>query len=336
MFNIKILTLILCNIHKWGNMDLTSIDRAIGNTPLAEITCTFNGELKKIYAKLEWYNLTGSIKDRIAYHILKKSLTAGKYKFGQPIVEVTSGNTGISFSAIGNLLGSEVIILMPEWLSQERKNLIKSYGAKLNLISKQEGGFLKGLELANSFKGAFLPLQFENEYNVEAHYLTTGKEMLETIVANNIKVNNFVAGVGTGGTLIGSAKRLKENLKKIKIVAVEPKSSPTLKTGKKVGVHKIEGISDEFVPKIYQNQMVDKICDVSDEDAVYFARLLNSKLGLGVGISSGANFVACLKQKGNSITVFSDDNKKYLSTYLMSAEGLKTSYNVNLLDLKIY
>lgn len=316
-------------------MELENISKVIGNTPLAQITCQYNGEIKTIYAKLEWYNLTGSIKDRIAFHILKKSLETGQFKKNQPIVEVTSGNTGISFSAIGSLLGSEVTILMPEWLSQERKNLIKSFGAKLHLITKQQGGFLKGLELAKEYKGAFLPLQFENDYNTRAHYLSTGQEMVEKIMQQNLQVDNFVAGVGTGGTLIGCGKRLKQDLKKIKIIAVEPKSSPTLRTGKKVGVHKIEGISDEFVPKIYQKQLVNKICDVSDEEAVYFARLLSKELGLGVGISSGANFAACLKQKGNSITVFSDDNKKYLSTYLMSAEGLKVDADVKLLDLKI-
>ena len=291
-------------------MDIENLKGLIGNTPLAEIVVFYKGQIKKIYAKLEWYNMSGSIKDRIAYHILKKSLVNGQYKLGQPIVEVTSGNTGISFSAIGSYLKSEVIILMPEWLSEERKNLIKGYGATLRLIKREEGGFLKGLEFSKTYKNAFLPLQFENEYNTETHFLTTGEEMVKSIINNTLKVDNFVAGVGTGGTLIGCAKRLKKHNKRIKIVAVEPKSSPTLKKGKKVGSHKIEGISDEFVPKIYEKRLVDSICDVSDEEAMYFARLLSKELGLGIGISSGANFAACLKQKGNSITVFSDDNKK--------------------------
>lgn len=317
-------------------MQINKYESLIGNTPLAQIVCRVNGQTKNVFAKLEWYNLSGSVKDRVAYYIIKNAIKTKKLQKGQKIVEVTSGNTGISFCALGALLGHQVEILMPEWMSEERKKLMKSYGAKLRLLTKAEGGFLKGLELLGDYEDCFLPMQFENQLNVNCHYYTTGKEICNTLLLNGIIPDNFVAGVGTGGTLVGCAKRLKKDFDGIKIFAMEPESSPTLRVGKKVGVHLIEGISDDFVPKIFRPSLIDGILDVKNEEAIYFAQLLSKKLGLGVGISSGANFAACLKTKGNSVTVFADDSKKYLSTHLCQQSDFKPNFDFEIVDMKIF
>lgn len=317
-------------------MKIEKYKSLVGNTPFAQIVCRVNGKLKNIFAKLEWYNLSGSIKDRVAFYILNYAIKNKCIQKGQSIVEVTSGNTGISFCAFGALLGYKIEILMPEWMSDERKKLMKSYGANLRLLSKEEGGFLKGLELLKTdYKNEFLPLQFENRLNVNCHYYTTGKEICKALFSNDIVPDNFVAGVGTGGTLIGCAKRLKKDFKDIKVYAMEPASSPTLKVGKKVGVHLIEGISDDFVPKIYNPKLVDDIVDVGNEEAIYFANLLAKKLGLAVGISSGANFASALKLDGNTVTIFADDNKKYLSTHLCKPNDYKPDFDFELIDMKI-
>ena len=299
-------------------------DTVIGNTPMIKITYKYKGKQNNMYAKLEMFNLTGSIKDRVAYYIIKNAKEKGILRENMPIIEATSGNTGISLSALGAYDKHPVYIFMPDWASKERIELMKLYGANITLISKEEGGFIKCVEeaknLAKKLNG-FLANQFENEDNILAHYETTAKEILEQLEGR--KIGGFVSGVGTGGTLMGIGKRLKENDNKIKIYALEPEKMPILSNGKILGQHKIEGIGDDFVPDIFKRNagIIEKdILLINDDDAINMARKLAKELGLGVGISSGANFIgAVLAQKnleGDMVTVFADDNKKYLSTDL--------------------
>lgn len=290
------------------------IDKLIGNTPMVKIKYRYQDKVGYVYAKLEYYNYTGSIKDRVAYYILKKSKELGLLKDNQPIVEATSGNTGISFAALGAYYNHPVHIFMPDWASVERVSIMKLYKAHVHLVSKEEGGFREAIrrseEYAKKLDG-FLPRQFENNLNVEAHYNTTAKE----IVSSMPLVDTFVSGIGTGGTLIGVAKYLKEKDKTIKIIALEPNKMPSLSGGKIIGNHKIEGIGDDFIPKIVDKEYIDDIIVIDDEDAINMSRLLAKKLGLGVGISSGANFLASVLSNGNNVaTVFADDFKKYLTT----------------------
>ena len=311
------------------------ISSLISNTPLLDIEFKYNGEVRHIYAKAEYYNLTGSIKDRVAFHILKKGYENGSLKEGYTIAEATSGNTGISFSALGSVLGHKVVIFMPNWMSQERIKLIDSYGAEIRLISKEEGGFLGSIAKTEElFKqgNVFLPRQFSNEDNVEAHYLTTGNEIVSQLEKIGLICDGVIAGVGTGGTIMGIGKRIKESNPNAKIFPLEPASSPTLSTGYKDGTHRIQGISDEFIPDIVKLDILDKIIAVDDGDAINMARLLTQKLGLGVGISSGANFIGALKVQDilgkNAVisTVFSDDNKKYLSTDYTKQQDVRANF----------
>lgn len=307
----------------------------IGNTPLLEIHFRYKGEERVLYAKAENLNMTGSIKDRMAFHILSKAFENGNLKSGMQIFEATSGNTGISFAAIGRALGHKVNIYMPDWMSEERKGLIKSLGANINLVTRDEGGFLASIEMAKNaaFKtDGFLPSQFSNNDNVEAHYLTTGPELWWQLKYRNIIPDAFIAGVGTGGTIMGVGKFLKEQDPDIKIHPLEPENSPTLSTGYKVGKHRIQGISDEFIPPIVKLDNLDKVVAVDDGDAIIMAQKLASELGIGVGISSGANFIGALKLQNKYgtgkvvITVFPDDNKKYLSTDLLKEETAKEGF----------
>jgi cysteine synthase len=307
----------------------------VGNTPLLAIDFTFRGERRKIYAKAEHFNLTGSIKDRMALYILRDAYMKGSLKPGAPIAEATSGNTGISFSALGRALGHPVTIFMPNWMSQERKDLIRSFGAEVRLVSPEEGGFLGSIKMTEEWAtrtpDGFLPCQFSNSNNTEAHYTSTGPEIWSQLQARGLKPDAFVAGVGTGGTVMGVGKYLKEMNPTVKIHPMEPDNSPTLRTGYKVGKHRIQGISDEFIPAIVKLDELDEIISVDDGDGIIMAQKLAS-LGLGVGISSGANFIAALmiqEKLGKDavvVTVFSDDNKKYLSTDLMREESVKSTF----------
>jgi cysteine synthase len=315
---------------------IEQIKSLVGNTPLIEIRFRYKGEERKIYAKSENLNMTGSIKDRMAYTILRKSYETGDLKPGAIIIEATSGNTGISFSAIGKALGHQVVIFMPNWLSAERINLIQSLGAKINLVTKEEGGFLGSIAMAEKLAAetgnSFLPRQFSNEYNILAHFETTGPELWNQLQFRNIKPDAFVAGVGTGGTIMGTGRFLKTMNPNIRLHALEPANSPTLTTGHKVGKHRIQGISDEFIPDIVKLKELDEIVQVDDGDAIIMAQMLATKLGLAVGISSGANFIGALiaqNQIGstaNVATIFSDCNKKYLSTDLMRDEQMKNHF----------
>lgn len=318
---------------------MDKIKGLIGNTPLIKITYKYKGKEDYIYTKLEYYNLTGSIKDRIVYYILDKAIKEGKLKSGMPLVEATSGNTGISLSAIGAYLNHPVYIFMPDWVSKERLELMKMYGANVILVSKEDGGFKKCVEFAKEFSlknNGFLLNQFSNNYNVEAHYLSTGKE-----ITDKINVDAFVSGIGTGGTLIGIGKRLKEINKNIDIYALEPDTMSLIKTGN-ISSHKIEGIGDDFIPDIVNLDMIKDIILINDMDAINMSKKISKDLGIGVGISSGANMIASilLKEMGYKevVTVFPDDNKKYLSTDLTKNIFLKennVSSNVELLNYEV-
>ena len=292
------------------------IDKLIGNTPMIKIKYRYQNQENYVYAKLEYYNYSGSIKDRIAYYILTKSKELGYLKDGQAIVEATSGNTGISFAALGALMHYPIHIFMPDWVSLERIKIMELYGAHVYLVSKEEGGFKEAIrrseEYAKKING-FLPKQFENTLNIETHYNSTGKEILRDLP----EVDTFVSGIGTGGTLMGVAKCLKEHKNNVRIVALEPSKMPILSRGKIIGNHKIEGIGDDFIPEIVDRKLIDEVILIDDEDAINMSRLLARKLGLGVGISSGANFLASVLSGGKCVaTVFADDLKKYLSTDL--------------------
>ena len=294
-----------------------TIGRLVGNTPMIKINYEYEGKKGSIYSKLEFYNYSGSIKDRIALHIIETEKKNGNLKDGQAIVEVTSGNTGISFSAIGALCGHEVHIFMPDWVSLERRNLIEMYGAQVHLVSKEEGGFKRALELADEFAiehNAYKPLQFENKLNVEAQY-KTGQEILDAVP----DVDAFVSGIGTGGTLMGIGKRLKENNPNFKLYALEPSTLSILKLGMEEGDHMIEGIGDDFIPEIVEENLIDYIILIDDLDAINMSKRIAKEFGLGIGISSGANFLAGVLLNTDDIkiaTVFADDNKKYITTRL--------------------
>lgn len=326
---------------------INDLSGLIGNTPLLEIELEYKGENRKVYAKAEYLNMTGSIKDRMAFHILGKAISKGILKQGDPIIEATSGNTGIAMAGIGRALGHPVTIFMPNWMSKERINLIKSFGSDIRLVTKEEGGFLGSIDMADKMaesEGGFRPQQFSNEDNTEAHYLTTGPEIWWQLKLRNLQPDAFVAGVGTGGTVMGVGKYLKEQNPKVKIHPLEPANSPTLSTGYKVGKHRIQGISDEFIPSIVKLDELDSIIEVDDGDSVIMAQKL-AQMGIGVGISSGANLLGALKiqdEIGSEkvvVTIFSDDNKKYLSTDLLNEEPVKDDFmspHIKLIGIKSF
>lgn len=295
-----------------------NIDNLIGNTPIIKIKAQYKQNIINIYAKLEYYNYTGSIKDRLALYIIKDSKKNGILKEGVPIIEATSGNTGISFASIGAYYNHPVHIFMPDTASIERIKIMKLYGAKVYLVSKKNGGFKEAInkadKLAKEING-FRPDQFNNIKNIEAHYNTTGLEIINKID----KINSFVSGIGTGGTLIGIAKRIKEKYKDAKIIALEPSQLPIMTKGIVNGKHRIEGIGDDFIPNIVDKNIIDKIITIDDEDAINMSRIVAKKYGLGIGISSGANLIASIitaNNNDNVVTIFPDDFKKYLSTDL--------------------
>lgn len=312
----------------------------IGKTPLIKIKYRYNGKEDYIYTKLESYNITGSIKDRVAYYIIKEAYKDKKLKKGTTIVEATSGNTGIALAAMGAFFKNPVRIYMPDWVSKERVDLMKMYNAEVILVSKEEGGFQRAIKEALEYSknnDAFLSNQFENENNVLAHYETTGKEIVEKL---NKDIDVFVSGIGTGGTLMGIAKRLKETNKDVKIYALEPDKMPLLSQNKIISNHKIEGIGDDFIPKIVDKKMIDKVILINDEDAINMSKKIALELGIGVGISSGANMLASVlakeENKGNVVTVFPDDNKKYLSTELSNPININENYISNKIELLDY
>lgn len=312
------------------------VENLIGNTPLLAIHFHFHGKRRTIFAKAEHLNLSGSIKDRMALHIISSAYRDGTIKKGDTIVEATSGNTGIAFAAIGHAFGNPVHIFMPEWMSCERISLIRSYGATITLVSRDEGGFVGSIAMCEQFQrdheNVFLPHQFSNSSNPEAHYQTTGPEIVAQLRQVGFEPDAFVAGVGTGGTIMGTARFLRETCPHTKLHPLEPAESPTLTIGHNVGHHRIQGISDEFIPAICELDNLDEIISVSDGDSILMAQKLAGVLGLALGISSGANFLGALialeKLGPEAIvaTVFSDDNKKYLSTDLVRDEPVRDNY----------
>lgn len=316
-----------------------------GRTPLLEIDARFRGRNVQIHAKYEAQNFTGSIKDRMALWILEEAYRSGAIEPGDVIAEATSGNTGISFAAMGRAVGHDVRIYMPDWMSRERVLVIQSLGAAVIPVSHELGGFLGSIRMADEYAAqaghVFRPRQFDSPANVEAHYETTGPELLAQMPA---PPTAFVAGVGTGGTVMGVGRCFREQVPSARVHPLEPANSPTLRTGTKVGRHRIQGISDEFVPSIVKLGELDRIVDVWDGDAICMAQRLANELGIAVGISSGANFVGALEiahEQGSDArvaTVFCDDNKKYLSTDLCSDEECKAHYlsaEVELLGFRV-
>lgn len=310
------------------------------NTPMISVRYRYKGKENNVYVKLEYFSLTGSIKDRVVYYIIKNAEKRGELKRYMPIIEATSGNTGIALAAIGSYYKYPVNIFMPDWVSKERISLIKSYGANVYLFSKEEGGFIRCIEEAKKMaedKNAFFINQFANKDNVLAHYNITGNEILK----KNIDViSAFVSGVGTGGTLIGTSRRLKEKYNKMLTVAIEPDKMPMLTGGKILGQHKIEGIGDDFIPDLVKKEEIDKVILINDEDSINMSRLIAKKLGIGVGISSGANFLGSVviaqEVKNKVVTIFADDNKKYLSTDLSKDVDNNQSFISNKIELLDY
>lgn len=302
----------------------TSADQLIGKTPLLELANT-EKELKldaRLLAKLEYFNPAGSIKDRIAKAMIDDAEASGKLKPGSVIIEPTSGNTGIGLASVAAARGYRIIIVMPETMSIERRQLMKAYGAELVLTEGakgMKGAIAKADELAAETPDSFIPGQFVNPANPKAHYETTGPEIYED---TDGKVDYFVAGVGTGGTLTGVGKYLKEKNPDVKIVAVEPASSPVLSEGK-AGSHKIQGIGAGFVPDVLDTGVYDEIITVENDDAFEAGKLVGRNEGVLVGISSGAAVWAGVEiakrpeAKGKNIVVLlPDTGDRYLSTAL--------------------
>ena len=304
----------------------TSSDELIGKTPILELThLEKKYDLKaKILAKLEYFNPAGSVKDRIAKAMIDDAEQSGKLKRGSVIIEPTSGNTGIGLTAVAAARGYRIIIVMPETMSVERRQLMKAYGAELVLTEGakgMKGAIAKAEELAKEIPNSFIPGQFINPANPKAHYLTTGPEIYEDTDGN---VDIFVAGVGTGGTITGVGKYLKSKNPKIRVVAVEPESSAVLSTGVP-GAHKIQGIGAGFVPDVLDTKIYDEIITVSNEEAFETGRLICKNEGVLVGISSGAAVYAALElakrseNEGKTIVVLlPDTGDRYLSTPLFS------------------
>ena len=306
----------------------TSADQLIGRTPLLELTNIEKAEHLEatILAKLEYLNPAGSVKDRIAKGIIDEAERSGALKPGATLIEPTSGNTGIGLAAVAAARGYKLIIVMPDSMSVERRQLIKAYGAELVLSEGAKGmagAVEKARELAAQIPGSFIPGQFTNPANPKTHFETTGPEIYED---TDGKVDLFVAGVGTGGTVTGVGEYLKSRKPQTKIVAVEPAGSPLLSQGK-AGPHKIQGIGANFVPQVLNTQVYDEVIPVADADAFAAGRLVGHKEGVLVGISSGAALWAAMtlakrpENKGKTIVVlFPDTGDRYLSTPLFAAE----------------
>lgn len=305
-----------------------SFSDLIGNTPLyaAEKFAAKAGANAQVLAKLEYFNPAGSVKDRIANAMINEAERSGALKPGATIIEPTSGNTGIGLAAVAASRGYRIILIMPETMSVERRNMLKAYGAELVLTEGTKGmsgAIAKANELAKETPNSFIPGQFVNPANPAAHYATTGPEIWEQ---SGHKVDIFVAGVGTGGTVTGTGKYLKDQDPNVKVVAVEPDTSPVLSTGKG-GPHKIQGIGAGFVPEVLNTSVYDEIFPVENEDAFRIGKLMAKKEGILVGISSGAALYAAIQlakrpeNKGKTIVaLLPDTGDRYYSTPLFTEE----------------
>ena len=301
----------------------------IGNTPLVELTnIEKQYSLKaKLYAKVEYFNPTGSVKDRIALSMINDAFNKGLINENSVLIEPTSGNTGIGIAALCAMKNIKCILVMPESMSIERRKLLSIYGAKLVLTEAKEGmggSIKKAKELEKTIPNAVILGQFDNEANPRIHYLTTGKEIYNDL---NGKVDLFIAGIGTGGTISGTGKYLKEKIKDVKIIGVEPLSSPVISQNKK-GSHKIQGIGAGFIPSTLNLNIIDKVETCSDEDAFKFARIVPSIEGMLVGISSGASLKVAIEYakkdenaNKNIVVLFPDSGDRYLSTDLFNLEN---------------
>ncbi len=295
--------------------------RQVGNTPLIELPPLDDEPAATILAKLELFNPSGSVKDRIAKYIVEKAERRGELKPGMVIVEVTSGNTGISFAMVAAAKGYKMRVLMPEHMSEERRVIMKALGAELILTPESEGfiGALAGSEeMAAEDANIYLPRQFENPYNTEVHKLFTGTEIIHQTDGH---VDAFVAGVGTGGTIMGVAEAFREAHVPARIIAVEPAEAAVM-SGGKPGKHKIQGLGDGFVPNLIDMSLIDTIEMTASDDAIEMARELTARLGLLVGISSGANVIAAKREANRLgsgkrvVTVLPDRGERYFSTEL--------------------
>lgn len=301
-----------------------SVEELIGNTPIIQLNKLKEklGLKANLFAKLEFYNPAGSVKDRVALQILEDAEQKGIIGKGSVIIEPTSGNTGIGLALVAAVRGYKTIIVMPDNMSIERQQLIKAYGAEVVLTKGalgMKGAVAKAEEIASKTKGAFIAGQFENPSNPLVHFKTTGPELLEALDG---KIDAFVAGAGTGGTVSGCGKFLKANINNIEIVAVEPEASPLLSKGV-AGPHKIQGIGANFVPQVLNRDVIDNIVTVSNEDAFFFARRLATDEGILCGISSGANLAAAVQlakkeeyTDKNIVFIVADSGVRYLSSGL--------------------
>ena len=302
----------------------TSIDQLIGNTPLLKLNRIVPEDAADVYVKLEFFNPAGSIKDRIALSMIEKAEAEGKLKPGDTIIEPTSGNTGIGLASVAAAKGYHLIIVMPETMSVERRKLMQGYGAELILTpgaDGMKGSIAKAQELVDT-KGYFMPMQFENPANPAIHEATTGQEIIDAFGKDDLP-DAFVAGVGTGGTLIGIGHALKKVDPNVKVYALEPAESPLLKEGK-AGKHKIQGISAGFIPKTLDQEVYDGIIEVSSDDAIKTGQAVGRLEGFLPGISAGANIYGAIelaKQLGKGkkvVTVSPDGGDRYLSTDLFN------------------
>nr|WP_026974559.1 cysteine synthase A [Alicyclobacillus contaminans] len=303
---------------------VNSVLDLIGNTPVVRLRNLPDADSAEVYVKLEWFNPGGSVKDRIAKAMIEAAEREGKLKPGDTLVEPTSGNTGIGLALVAAAKGYRVVLTMPETMSQERRNLLKAYGAELVLTPGPDGmrGAVEKAKQLAAEHGYFMPQQFDNPANPEIHELTTGREVVEQMEG---KLDAFIAGVGTGGTLTGVGRVLRREIPQCKLIAVEPAASPIL-SGGKPGPHKIQGIGANFVPSVLDTKIYDEVRTVENEVAFEVARRLAREEGLLVGISSGANVHVALqvaKELGAGhkvLTVSPSNGERYLSTPLFQAE----------------
>ena len=317
--------------REWFQLASNSILDYVGNTPLIRLNSKkgiFSTFEANLYAKVEYVNPSGSVKDRIAKYMIEQAEKRGDLKQGDTIIEATSGNTGIAFSMAGAAKGYKVVIVMCETMTEERSNFIRAYGAEVILTpacDSLKGAVDKAKELAKK-PNHWMPAQFDNYDNVEAHKILMGKEIINQVP--NGWVDAFVAGVGTGGTLMGVAKALKEVNPKVQIIAAQPANSQEL-SGGKVGTHRIDGIGDGFIPSIVDTSIIDDTINVEDETAVSWSRMLANQKGLFAGISSGANVYAAVQitkklKKGQTVvTVLPDSQDRYTSLGIFTTKTAK-------------
>jgi cysteine synthase A len=318
----------------------------IGNTPMVGVRYRFGEEERTVYAKCEYYNLTGSIKDRMVIQVLSEAYRKGKLNTGYTIVEATSGNAGISLASIGRYLGHQVIIVMPEWATKERVDLLRSLGAEVLLTTRKDGDFQACVRKAEALEAAmpevYYPRQFENEDNAQGHFLTLGPEIQRQMQRLGKTPDAFVAAIGTGGTIMGTGAYLRRCFPDIRIHPIESLQSLIVSTGISHGAHRVPGISDDWNPPLVNLKKLDHPFTIPDGDGIIMTQLLGKKLGLGVGISSGFNFLGAVALQNkyggqkNVVTVFSDCSKKYLSGTLLADEPLRPEYLVNHIELLDY